>query len=213
MTRLALLSLLIGCCAGSQISTDPGHVAGQTFYTVSPRVEIRLKDPARSTDVLRELRKIPDSWLRIGNRYGVTVLFEGSITNQPEWVSKRFLIHPRTNTPWIVLAGVYSSRRRTAYVGVDSFPHGSGNLALHEWGHLVDEALGDNAESCDWIWVHSGAKDLHPYLEKYPDEFWAECFARYFGSAGSRTKLKAERREAFNHFRSLDKGLSDGTTE
>ncbi|WP_026694905.1 anthrax toxin lethal factor-related metalloendopeptidase [Peribacillus kribbensis] len=88
--------------------------------------------------------------------------------------------------------------------------HGSVNLELHELGHSIDTVVfSDYSHSSSFkkIWKRERGK-LFPgsdYLERYPEEYFAETFAMYTYSKETQDNLKKSAPETYQSIRNLIK--------
>lgn len=106
------------------------------------------------------------------------------------------------NQTWADVAGMYRQDTRRLVIN-SGMKHRSGSLALHEFGHAVDDAYGGVSGHADFLDLHKqvlqtvednhipmtvgkNANEFHPYF-KSPVEFWAEGFGAY--TRGDETTL------------------------
>jgi len=102
-------------------------------------------------------------------------------------------------------AGIYDPEKHVAYVATDGSHNG--HTALHEYGHLVDDALGRPSSGSAFAPIYDEAvaqKRLRRYYVSSPAETFAELFARYYYSDRTRARLRREHPLAYEYFADLE---------
>ena len=155
-----------------------------------------------------ELCKVPYQHRKLVKRRGLeTHLVAGSITQHP--FIQSLPNGPRGHaTDWTPVPGAAStSRSAPTVINIKSLyaNHGSKNLVIHEFGHVLDQffntydnALFDISPSPTFVelskdspWLQIYGAFLVPYHKENPEEHFAELYARWYGSEESRAELRA----------------------
>lgn len=195
--------------------TYPRVEGPYTFDRVRPEYTLRTTDQRAVESTIEELERVPDYLQLIGNRHGNIVLFSGSITDQPEFEQYRAERHPTAGN-WEHIEGCYQTQRRQIFINVYQSPRNNHHLELHEYGHLIDHALGHASERPTFRHVFErcanetllGFSLLSPHESSHPTEFFAVCFANFYHSNVSRERLQRKHPLAFEYFERLDESLN-----
>jgi hypothetical protein len=120
------------------------------------------------------------------------------ITEHPEKAHLRG-VHPRgwpTGKTWDQVPGAGGG---DTYIVANRLQagHGSANLILHEHAHTYERAHQQVtgvklSQAPEWQAVHQTVPWIDPYQRSYPEESFAESFAKYYHSAITRLQLAAE---------------------
>lgn len=178
----------------------------------------------------RELAKLPWPVREATFRAGFSLwLVVDNVVEHPrmgEYAHRRPRGHPR-GTTWKVIPGAGGSAEAPGAIvavrknrrGVD---HGATNLLLHEMGHNFDYAWGalhvpearswlgrfrqrrrggrKLSSTDEWLSLHRRYVWPTPYEQKYPEEAFAEAFARYYDGAETREDFRKRQPDAFDFF-------------
>jgi len=179
------------------------------FNKVDIRMDVGLRVRDARSDLvsitLKELELVPDHFQSAGLHYGEVVLVDQEITLYPEMAHKRGQFHDTAGL-WDLVPGAYDPQTRTAFIRVDK-RGGSANTPLHEFGHLVDDALGSPSGERSFVTVWNYCKqngDMRRHAERSSDEFFADCFAAYLFATETRSDLQIDHSSAYNYMRRLD---------
>jgi len=133
------------------------------------------------------------------NKNGKIKLVDGPITDEPEYQHLKG-VTPRgwenTGKTWDDIPGV-GGNPVIVRIGYSEYNkgHGSINLKLHETAHAIDGLVFDNISDTKaflTIWkqeVNQSYKG-NPYFTEYPEEYFAESFAKYYLNVDSKKELK-----------------------
>jgi len=187
---LALLGVLYSHAAAAQQNAEMAY-------------EIRAGNPETEWIELirKDVEKVPDRiQIALNKSGGRIIIFDGNITDNPEFESYRGRTLPNRGLPYDVLDGKYLHRK--AFVKQKVFRYtGSICVALHELGHMVDDVFGYPSESSEFMDTLNRSNKFYEGIEE-PDQIWAESFARFYYSSESNTGLK-------NNFPKLHKYFMD----
>ncbi len=192
------------------------------------RLNVRQPDAQGIQNILAVIERVPDPLQQAANEYGgIVVIFDGTITDNESMHSFKGQQIPKWSEGKVydILPGAYSITFKEALIkrGYTPDSHGSVSLELHEYGHLMDFALGSAvslpslSSSPYFISVHEvskrrtksdGSRIISDYSYNYRDEFFAEAFAQYYHSPQSRQSLDANTPEAHHFFRNLEIAVS-----
>tara|TARA_R110000868_G_scaffold117600_6_gene312255 strand:- start:1545 stop:2276 length:732 start_codon:yes stop_codon:yes gene_type:complete len=159
-------------------------------------------------DFFTELCKVPYAHRKLVKRRGLeTHLVAGSISLHPYIQS--LTVGPRGHTTnWDPIPGVAAvSKQGPSVINIKSLyaNHGSKNLVIHEFGHVLDQFFNayDNTFfdispsptfvelSKDSPWMQIYGAFLVPYHKENPEEHFAELYARWYGAEESRAQIRA----------------------
>ncbi|EOO24396.1 hypothetical protein IIU_06732 [Bacillus cereus VD133] len=111
---------------------------------------------------------------------------------------------------WDDVPGVGSTEGRPVIVRIGYSETGAGhmasNLELHEIAHAIDRAVFGNISHTDWFKVPFEAEQKSFLPREYfsnTEEYFAECFAWYYGDADFRQKLKDGAPQTYSYIESL----------
>ncbi|MEK6940866.1 MAG: hypothetical protein AABW49_03125 [Nanoarchaeota archaeon] len=204
-----------------RIPDNVGEVHGAHTWRSHPVLEVR--GSIEYKPLLDVLERVPDEYQDLTNAYrGEVVLFKGLLTENKELRQLRGKnvpgIYPPV--PYDSLNGLYDPKTKKAFVSnrFQSQPEAKGSTPLHEYGHLVDDALGH---------IFFGEKKLlsntiffdevyQKYKNQLPPglynrhEFFAEMFSRFYFTTESRDTLKVICSEAFSYFENLERSVVFG---
>ncbi|MBC7644864.1 MAG: hypothetical protein H7123_07040 [Thermoleophilia bacterium] len=169
-----------------------------------PNVRIQGSIPPPAANLVSDrLENVPqqviDQTDRVGDR---TVLFSGKLTDVHGYMHLRG-VHPRgwpEGATWDQVPGAGGDHGSAANASreLTGRGHGSTSLALHEYGHVVDRAIASPrwlsvSQSDSWLKGPQAEVRNRPsartYLTHYPEEWFAESFARYSKSSQSAAAL------------------------
>ena len=219
------LFVFISVVAASACSTvGPKPVSSVSQYctqsvTANHRDSTWDRDPRNAENIVRTLENVPDAFQTLINDFGaVVVVFDGSAWDHvpsyeagenPESVSGLFV----SSTKEILI-------NHNGHQPTDT----SVSLELHEFGHAIDRMLADMSntpygnnhgywvsDSPDFRNIHRAAMAnprfrlfmMQPH-EESPQEFFAECFARFYHSDKSRESMKARLPECYRFFAKME---------
>ncbi len=158
-------------------------------------------DKVAAYRMINNLARIPDSILRKLLVSGWKIkLINGELTDEPEYAYLKG-VTPRgwegTGMTWDDLSGLGGYPNVIVKIGYNDKTEGAINLELHETGHAVDCAFNNITKTDSFlkIWkmeVFSLFSDSHiyTYMNKYPEEYFAESFAMYFYQKEENVKLR-----------------------
>lgn len=221
-TRFMLLLLFLfieGC------STPPTIVSTirsqHCTQEITPNYEVKAKlcDQETTKKMLSELEKVPNPFQKILNDYGVRiVLFDGDIRDHLPPFEITDDLEGRK--------GVFSPTTKKILVSHEGQRINDQSLGreLHEYGHAIDLAIADLPETPYTNRTGYRVSDLREFKnihqiamkrvwfklfcmvddEKSSEEFFAECFARYYHSAKSRELMKKLIPECYNFFKKME---------
>ncbi|MBS3148803.1 hypothetical protein J4219_08020 [Candidatus Woesearchaeota archaeon] len=205
----AIATISLCACAYPRVSGP------YTFNNVQPVHTTRSTDESAIESTLEELERIPDNIQRIGNNYGRIVLFAGRLTDQPEFEQHTGQRH-ETAGSWNSIDGCYNRQSRQAFISIYPPPRHSESVELHEYGHMIDQALGFESNKTSFKRIFEQYRDETIFGIQYmqlhqasrTEEFFATCFARYYHSDFSRERLQRNYPEAAEYFERLDERLN-----
>lgn len=130
------------------------------------------------------------------------IMFSGNLTDVWGYRSLKG-VQPRgwpEGSTWDIVPGAGSPEGFAANPGREQTGrgHGSTSLALHEYGHVVDHAMASHSASritSEQAWMRGPQREVRSrasatdYVTKYPEEWFAESFARYTKSRESQAAL------------------------
>lgn len=113
---------------------------------------------------------------------GVDVILGTSIVEHPNFAYLKG-VHPRgwpEGTTWDMVCGASGLPGRPSVVAIYG-KSGSINTLAHEYGHTLDECLGKSSATELWKIICQSIQtlDFTDYEKIYPDEAFAEGFAKY----------------------------------
>lgn len=158
---------------------------------------------AQASKIINNLAKIPDSILSKLVLCGQKIkLVQGKLTDEPEYAYLKG-VTPRgwegTGKTWDDLSGLGGYPNVVVTIGCCEKTEGTINLELHETGHAVDCVFNSISKSTSFlkIWrleVSNLYYDtwIFNYMNKYPEEYFAESFAMYFYNKDENEKLKEQ---------------------
>lgn len=160
------------------------------------------------SNFFKELCKAPYMHRKLVKRRRLeTHLTAGSITQHPYIQSLEE--GPRGHTTdWGPVAGAGAvSRQAPTVIDIEKlyYGHGSKNLVIHEFAHVVDRFFNRYAPArfdisptsefsqiiADTPWVQLYGPYLTPYHKENPEEHFAELYARWYGSEETRAEVRA----------------------
>jgi hypothetical protein len=180
-------------------------------------------------EACRAMAKIPAKIRELNFRAGFALfLVVDNVVEHPRmgaYANRRPRGHPR-GTTWKVIAGAgMSGEAPGAVVATRKLApgvhHGATNLLLHEVGHNVDAAWAQLhmpkprtarerweqwrhgrklSATREWRALHRRHVWPSHYEQRYPEEAFAEAFARYFHSAETREHFRKHQPDAFLWF-------------
>lgn len=203
---LALAAFLTACASPQSKPT------GVSRMDVSFKVS-KFDDEAL-LEVLTELNKVPRWYRKVVDDYeGKMVLAEGSLVDYVEFADNAGVFHPTAGL-WDNIPGAYDKTTKQAFIIVGR-QGGSGSLPLHEYGHLLDDALGTPSRDMDFRAIFSVCRIRERYgrpvmrdharLDMDAEEFWADSFTDYHRGVESRAELLDYFPESFHYFSRLEK--------
>lgn len=165
--------------------------------------------------VMDILENVPDCVQERANELGYKVL----IVRWPKKDSdSRDKIRPWNwprGTTWNDLPGWYSPGKKAVVIRLpySRYDHGSISLELHEYGHMINDAFDFPAFEQPFLDVFETSKKKKEHVffrrimdheAKKADEFFAECFAKYYFSDRPRHDLREHFPEACEYFRQFE---------
>lgn len=151
--------------------------------------------------MINNLSKIPEDILRkLLISGGKIKLINGKLTDEQEYAFLKG-VTPRgwegTGKTWDDLSGLGGYPNVVVRIGYSEKTEGTMNLELHETGHAVDCVFNNISKSDNFreIWrievdnLFTGTCVLD-YVNKYPEEYFAESFSMYFYSIEGKGRLK-----------------------
>ena len=182
MKRAGAVLALLGT-----LYSNPAAVQQNTETTY----EIRAVNPDTEWIELikKDVEKIPDHiQIALNRSGGRIIIFDGSITDNPELEDYRGRILPHRDIFYDVLDGKYLDMK--AFVKQKIFRYtGTICVALHELGHMVDDVFGYPSESSEFMDTLNRSNKFYEGIEE-PDQIWAESFARFYYSGESNASLR-----------------------
>ena len=123
--------------------------------------------------------------------------------------------HP-TAGDWNDIDGCYNRQNRQAFINVYKTPGHSESVELHEYGHMIDQALGFESNKPLFKRMFEQYRDetifglqyMHLHQASRTEEFFAACFAQYYHSDLSRERLQRNYPKAAKYFERLDERLN-----
>ncbi len=164
-----------------------------------PEQRIELSGEAPSSARARietALAVLPRGFVRVAEAHRATIV---PLTTQE--LNRRYPSHDELSQH----AGLYDPDERVLYVAFDS--DRAGRTALHEYGHLIDDALDHPSSSSAFGEIAAEAR-AQPRFRRYyvsqPAETFAELFARYYYSDRTRNRLRRDHPRGFAYFEALE---------
>lgn len=192
-----------------------------TTDKIKPRYELRVKKrkERKIEEIINNLEHVPDKIQQICNDYGgKVIIFDGRITELEHMKHYKGQKPKGWELSWEHAPGTYYNKFKEVMIKQSYDEYGT-NLELHEYGHMVDYALGKLMEEGrlsdikEFIEIHEKYSNqkflgifntMKPYEKNFRNEFFAESFAKYYYSKKTRKKLKKEYPEVYKFFKSLE---------
>lgn len=235
----ALVAALCISCSGSVKKVNPPVSNSPNLETkiesldlVHPKYKLNVtsENPEEINRILNVLENVHDSFQEIANNYkGTVVIFDGIITENESMRKWKGVQIPKWSEgkTYDILPGAYSVEHKEALIkqSYKAGSHGSVSLELHEYGHLIDHALGELinlheiSATSYFVSVHQasrtykkpdGSQRLSNYGYKYRDEFFAESFAKFYFSPETKAELKGDFREDYHFLEILEMKAAEG---
>lgn len=196
---LAVAVVLAGCRAPM--------IEGYSRSEIKPDVDNRSAWSIE--DKLYELERVPDKIQSIGNRFGNIVISDGQITKNTEL---EYLIGKRNeeDRPYNLMRGLYKIDTNTVFLR--NVP--SHIVTLHEYGHLINHALGTLSDSDEFMEIYNKRRNVGWFFNKLTDhemlnsrEFFATKFSEYYYSDLTREMLSERFPEVVEYFKNLENRL------
>lgn len=167
------------------------------------------QNQTRVVKLRAELNKIPSKFRKIAADAGIyIVFFSGDITDNPEFAHNKG-VTPRNwpaNFTWDAADGAFDGASGAVMIGIDgpNFAHQGRNIVLHEFGHALDDVLGDYyydqslSEVIDFKTLSKTepfySKELRNpnYFNMHEREYIANSIDLYFKNARGNAKLQKE---------------------
>ncbi|GAA0348393.1 zinc metalloprotease Zmp1 [Bacillus carboniphilus] len=173
-------------------------------------------DSFEASKMIMRLDGLPEWVLERAIEKGIYVrLFNENLTDFPTTEHLKGVTprgYDNLETTWDDVPGIGGSKLVLVKIGHSDKGHGHGsiNLELHELAHSLDRFVFDNVRF-DFqflsVWEQE-TNQLFPgndYFLLYPEEYFAETFAMYFYTKGSRDELKMKAPLTFNYIQKLMK--------
>ena len=212
---------------GIDPSCSPGESAKPGFHDTLASAKawgekhgIRVVESVSGTSVSRDqinyvnaqVAKVPAKAMEIVAKAGSRLEIVGgsSVTDHPDNAHMKG-IAPRgwesTGKTWDDVPGMGASKPGSATIisaraMLDPQAHGSANLVLHEHAHTIDlfarnERNDPLSRQDDWSKIHQSQKWSSSYEKKFPEEAWAESFAKMYNGERTRKELPVTVRSYF----------------
>lgn len=187
--------------------------------SVMPRYRIRAKNPDMQAvgRILDNLENVPDAIQKTANAKGVVVV----IVDDGEQVREYYRIYAGKD-PAFSVVGAYLPLQREAVVSQRHSKDENASIALHEYGHAMDDigldgSAGDNYNdefqeifdsSVGNVTPETAPESFYiPALHSRP-EFFAETFGMFYNSGRSRAELKREFPQAYDFFDKIERQIA-----
>jgi len=151
--------------------------------------------------MIQNIQKIDHKILDKALNSGLKIkLFTGKLTEQSKLLTLQGKVprgYSKADPSWDFVPGIGGGEIVYAKIGHSEFGKGHGSIALelHELAHSLDKFIFHYVRHHP-LFLSAWKKEAkvlfpyQPYFHKFPEEYFAECFAFYYFSEESRSLLK-----------------------